>query len=116
MVIVALVKVAFVSDKLLTVRLLTVRFVMSALVLLSVLIVPLVELRFVNVAELLVSVVIFPLTAVSESAFVIVALSSVLPLSVVGTSALTIARNEGSTFGPLVGPANIVFAPTGVSS
>ena len=158
MVIVALVNVAFVSDKLETVRLLTARFVMSALVLLSVLIVPLVEVRLVSVADPLlkvvmcalvavsrvavrsvtvddvnvkllivalvavrfvtvqlepVSVVMFPLTAVSDCAFVITALSSVLPFSVAGMSALTNNLNDEFESGPLAGPAYTRLAATG---
>ena len=103
---VKLLMVALVADRLVTVQLLP----------FSVVTVPLVAAKLVNVAEELVSVVMFPLTAVSDCASVIVALSIVLPLSVVGTSALTIARNDGSAFGPFAGPAKIVFAATGVRS
>ena len=57
----ALVNVAFVKDKLLTVRLLTDKLVMSALVLLSVETVPLVAVKLFNVAESLVNTVTLPL-------------------------------------------------------
>ena len=57
----ALVNVAFVKDKLLTVRLLTDKLVMSALVLLSVETVPLVAVKLFNVAESLVKTVTLPL-------------------------------------------------------
>ena len=53
--------VAFVKDKLLTVRLLTDKLVMSALVLLSVETVPLVAVKLFNVAESLVNTVTLPL-------------------------------------------------------
>lgn len=105
-----------VKVKLLIVALVAVKLVTVQLVPTSVPTVPLVAVKFVSVAEPLVRTVMFPLTAVSDNAFVIVALSIVLPFSVAGMSALIRARNDGSSFGPLVGPAKTVFAATGVIS
>ena len=102
-----------VNVKLLMVALVAVRFVTVQLEPTSVPTVPLVEVRFVSVAELLVSVVMFPLTAVNDCAFVITALSIVLPLSVAGMSALTNSLNAERESGPLAGPAYTRLAATG---
>jgi hypothetical protein len=102
-----------VNVKLLIVALVAVRFVTVQLEPTRVPIVPLVPVRFVSVADPLVSVVMFPLTAVSDCAFVITALSSVLPFSVAGMSALTNNLNDEFESGPLAGPAYTRLAATG---